>query len=143
MERLHRLPLSQRLVVYAKKIYDKPEHLVRYIARYINRIAISNHRILSIDNGRVTFRYHDNRNDRDKTMTLSAEEFICRFLTHILPKGFRRIRYYGFLVNSQRKNKLTRCRELLNLTDPDKPYIASRGSRVEGVWSCNHANSDA
>jgi len=110
-------------VVYAKKTYDKPEHLVRYIARYINRVAISHHRILSIDHGRITFRYHDNRDDRDKIMTLSADEFIRRFLTHVLPKGFRRIRYFGFLVNRQRKNKLIRCRQLLNLTDADKPYI--------------------
>jgi hypothetical protein len=110
-------------VVYAQKTFDQPEHLIRYIGRYINRVAIANHRILGIDNGRVSFRYHDNRDDRDKTMTLAADEFIRRFLTHILPKGFRRIRYYGFLVNSQRKSQLTCCRALLNLSDPDKPYI--------------------
>ena len=111
-------------VVYAKKTCKKPEHLLRYIGRYINRVAISNHRIESIDNGHVTFRYHDNRDDQDKKMTLSAAAFIRRFLSHVLPKGFRRIRYYGFLVNSQRQQKLIQCRKLLHLDDPEKPYIA-------------------
>lgn len=111
-------------VVYAKKTCDKPEHLIRYIGRYINRVAISNHRIKSIENGRISFEYHDNHNDTDRVMILSADEFIRRYLTHILPKGFRSIRYYGFMVNSQRKNKLTQCRQLFRLDSPEEPYVA-------------------
>jgi len=118
-------PLYQHdWVVYAKKTCAKPEHLIRYVGRYINRVAISNSRINSIENGRISFNYHDNRDDTDKVMILPPQEFIRRFLTHVLPKGFRRIRYYGFFVNSQRKAKLTRCRQLLGMTQPEKPYIA-------------------
>ncbi len=111
-------------VVYAKQPFDQPEHLIRYLGRYVNRVAIANHRIQSIDNGTIRFDYHDNRSDTDQTMALTADEFIRRFLNHVLPRGFRRVRYYGFLVNSLRKAALTRCRELIGLPDPDKPYIA-------------------
>lgn len=110
-------------VVYAKRPFDQAGHLLRYLGRYVNRIAITNHRILSIDSGVIRFRYHDNRSDCDGIMGLPAEEFIRRFLSHIPPKGFSRVRYYGFLVNSQRKEKLILCRKLLGLSDPEKPYI--------------------
>jgi hypothetical protein len=109
-------------VVYAKRPFDRPEYLIRYLGRYIKRIAIANHRLQRIDNASVCFDYHDNRDDQDKVMRLSAETFIGRFLRHILPRQFRRIRYYGFLVNSQRKQKLALCRQLLGL-DPDVPFI--------------------
>jgi hypothetical protein len=114
-------------VVYAKQPFAEPAHLIRYLGRYVNRIAIANHRILSIDNGVITFKYLDNREPGgpvEKSMPLSAAEFIRRFLSHIPPPQFRRIRYYGFLVNSQRKEKLTTCRRLLELPDPEQPYIA-------------------
>ena len=114
-------------VVYAKRPFAEPQHLIRYLGRYVNRVAIANHRILSIDNGIIAFTYQDNREKgeqkSEKIMRLPAEEFIRRFLTHILPPKFRRIRYYGFLVNSQRKEKLSRSRELLGLHDPETPYI--------------------
>jgi hypothetical protein len=119
---------THRWVVYAKRPFAEPGHLIRYLGRYVNRIAIANHRIADIEGGQVSFTYIDNRDKSDqkveKTMQLRAEEFIRRFLAHIPPRQFRRIRYYGFLVNSQRKDKLTTCRALLVLPDPEKPYIA-------------------
>ena len=110
-------------VVYAKQPFDKPSHLYRYLGRYINRIAIANHRIKSIEGNKVSFSYLDNKSNTEKIMVLPAHEFIRRFLSHVLPKGFRRIRYFGFLVNSLRKASLTLCRQLLGLSDPDKPFI--------------------
>ena len=115
---------QQSWVVYAKQPFADPGHLIRYLGRYVNRIAIANHRLESIAHGQVRFRYHDNRSDSERTLTLTADEFIRRYLTHVLPRGFRRIRYYGFLVNSQRKASLMRCRELLGLANPEAPYIA-------------------
>lgn len=118
-------PLRQRdWVVYAKAPFDQPEHLIRYLGRYVNRIAIANHRIRSIDNGKITFDYKDNRDQQNKVMELSADEFIRRFLSHLLPRYFRQVRYYGFLVNSLRKPLLTLIRQLLGLSNPDQPYIA-------------------
>jgi len=113
-------------VVYAKQPFAEPGHLIRYLGRYVNRIAIANHRIQSIEDGQVTFTYLDNREKEEpieKTMHLSAAQFIRRFLSHIPPVRFRRVRYYGFLVNSQRKDKLTLCRALLGLENPAQPYI--------------------
>ncbi len=110
-------------VVYAKRPFCDPSNLLRYIGRYINRVAISNHRILSIKEGHVSFSYHDNRDDKNKVMTLTSDEFIRRFMTHILPKGFRRIRYFGFMVNSLKKNKLAQCRKLLKVPNPEQAYI--------------------
>lgn len=111
-------------VVYAKQTSDHPAHLIRYIGRYINRVAISDQRIARIGSATVRINYHDNRDNQDKRMNLSIKEFIRRYLTHVLPKGFRRIRYYGFLINSQRKQALTLCRKRLNLVNPERPYIA-------------------
>jgi len=115
-------------VVYAKHPFAEPGHLIRYLGRYVNRIAIANHRIADIADGQVSFTYLDKRDKSEekieKIMSLPATEFIRRFLSHIPPRQFRRIRYYGFLVNSQRKEKLTTCRRLLELPDPEQPYIA-------------------
>jgi hypothetical protein len=91
-------------------------------------VAISNHRLLDIEDGKVKFRWRDYRDgNRQKTMTLAADEFIRRFLLHVLPVGFQRIRYYGFLANRYRKDKLARCRELLDMsaeTNPLQPLEA-------------------
>jgi len=111
-------------VVYAKRPFAEPQILLRYLGRYVNRIAIANHRIKGIDNGSVSFSYLDNRDGQDKRMRLPAEEFIRRFLSHVLPARFHRIRFYGFLVNSQREQSLVQCRALLGLPDPAEPYIA-------------------
>jgi len=94
-------------IVYAKRPFGGPEQVLEYLGRYTHRVAISNHRIVSIQDGKVTFTYKDrNDNDRAKLMTLEAEEFIRRFLLHILPKGFMKIRHYGFLANICKKRNL-------------------------------------
>jgi hypothetical protein len=103
-------------VVYAKRPFAGPAQVLDYVGRYTHRVAISNNRLLSMDNGKVRFRWKDYRDgDRQKTMTLDGAEFIRRFLVHVLPDGFHRIRYYGFLGNCHRARKLARCRELLGM----------------------------
>jgi hypothetical protein len=107
-------------VVYAKRPFAGPEQVLDYVGRYTHRVAISNNRLLDIAKGKVTFRYKDYRHDaQQKTMALEADEFIRRFLLHVLPDGFQRIRYYGFLANRYREQKLTCCRELLNMPTPE------------------------
>jgi hypothetical protein len=101
-------------VVYAKPPTGGPQQVLDYLSRYTHRVAIANHRLVSINDGQVKFRWKDYRqHNRAKVMTLSAEEFIRRFLLHVLPTGMQRIRHYGFLGNCHRAEKLTRCRQLL------------------------------
>jgi hypothetical protein len=101
-------------VVYAKPPFGGPERVLKYLARYTHRVAISNHRLLSLEDGQISFRYKDYADDqRHKTMTLSAEEFLRRLLTHVLPKGFVKIRHYGLLANRYRAEKLQPARRLL------------------------------
>jgi hypothetical protein len=103
-------------VVYAKPPFGGPQQVVDYVGRYTHRVAISNHRLVDIEHGHVQFTWRDYRNnDQQKTMTLSAEEFIRRFLLHVLPSAFHRIRYYGFLGNRYRKAKLEHTRRLLGM----------------------------
>jgi hypothetical protein len=103
-------------VVYAKPPFAGPEQVLEYVGRYTHRVAISNNRLLDIADGSVRFRWKDYRDrNRQKAMTVSADEFIRRFLLHVLPEGFHRIRYYGFLGNRHRTQKLARCRELLRM----------------------------
>jgi len=107
-------------VVYAKPPFAGPQQVVDYVGRYTHRVAISNNRLLDIDQDQVSFRWKDYRhNDRQKQMTLSAEEFIRRFLIHLLPDGFQRIRYFGFLANRYRRDKLALCRQLLGMPPAD------------------------
>src|SRR6266576_3091141 len=111
-------------VVYAKRPFAGPQQVLDYVGRYTHRVAISNNRLLDIAEDKVTFRYKDYRHDaQQKTMTVEAEEFIRRFLLHVLPEGFQRIRYYGFLANRYRKEKLARCRELLDMPAPEPPAL--------------------
>lgn len=101
-------------VVYCKKPFAGPEHVLDYIGRYTHRVALSNNRIINVENDMVTFTYRDRKNaDVRKTMTLKAEEFIRRFLLHVLPQGFVRIRHFGFLANRYKKDNIHRCRELI------------------------------
>lgn len=100
-------------VVYAKPPFAGPQQVLDYVGRYTHRVAISNTRLLDMDNGHIRFRYKDYRADRPQTMTLDASEFIRRFLLHVLPAGFHRIRYYGWLGHRHRTEKLARCRQLL------------------------------
>jgi hypothetical protein len=122
-------PLREaKWVVYAKRPFAGPEQVLDYVGRYTHRVAISNNRLLDIAEGKVTFRYKDYRHDaQQKTMTLEAEEFIRRFLLHVLPEGFQRIRYYGFLANRYREQKLARCRDLLGMPAPEP--AASKASK--------------
>ena len=109
-------------VVYAKRPFAGPQQVLEYVARYTHRVAISDNRLLAMDDGHVSFRYTDYRNGhQQKTMTLTAEEFIRRFLLHVLPPCFHRIRYYGFLANRTRQQKVARCRQLLNAVPPPEP----------------------
>jgi hypothetical protein len=101
-------------VVYAKKPFGGPEYVLHYLARYTHRVAISNHRLLGMEDGKVTFRWRDYAHGRkQRKMTLAAEEFIRRFLLHVLPKGLVRIRYYGWMANRRRRECAALCRALL------------------------------
>jgi hypothetical protein len=103
-------------VVYAKRPFAGPAQVLDYVGRYTHRVAISNNRLVSMDNDKVRFRWKDYRDgNRQKTMTLEGGEFIRRFLVHVLPDGFHRIRNYGFLGNCHRARKLALCRELLGM----------------------------
>ena len=107
-------------VVYAKRPFAGPEQVLEYVGRYTHRVAICNQRLQDIDNDRVSFQWKDYRiGGQLKTMTLSADEFIRRFLLHVLPNRFQRIRYYGFLGNRYRQQKLDQCRHLLGMPIPD------------------------
>lgn len=102
-------------VVYSKQPIAGPEQVLRYLGRYTHKIAISNSRLVSINDRQVTFRWRDRSdNNTPKLMTLDALEFIRRFLIHVLPKGFMRIRHYGFLANAVRKKSIAQCRKLLS-----------------------------
>ena len=106
-------------VVYAKRPFAGPAQVLDYVGRYTHRVAISNNRLVSLAGGKVSFRWKDYRDgNRQKTMTLDGGEFIRRFLIHVLPDGFHRIRYYGFLGNCHRASKLAQCRELLGMAPP-------------------------
>jgi predicted Zn-ribbon and HTH transcriptional regulator len=108
-------------VVYAKKPFGSPHTVLDYLGRYTHRVALSNDRIVKVENGEVTLSYRDRKDrDRKKTMAVEAQEFIRRFLLHVLPDGFMRIRHFGFLANRSKKRALARCRQLLNL-DPALP----------------------
>jgi Putative transposase/Transposase zinc-binding domain len=103
-------------VVYAKKPFGSPRTVLDYLGRYTHRVALSNDRILAVHHGQVTLSYRDRKDgDRKKTILLDAQEFIRRFLLHVLPDGFMRIRHFGFLANRSKKQSLARCRKLLDL----------------------------
>jgi len=98
--------------VYAKPAFGGPEQVLRYLGRYTHRVAISNHRLVSFDGNNVTFRWRDYaRGNKQRLMTVSAEEFIRRFMVHVLPKRFVRIRHFGFMANYQRSASLDLCRQ--------------------------------
>jgi Putative transposase/Transposase zinc-binding domain len=119
--RRHLAPVhNTEWVVYAKRPFAGPAQVLDYVGRYTHRVAISNNRLVSMDNGQVSFRWKDYRDEnRQKTMTLPADEFIRRFLIHVLPDGFHRIRYFGFLGNCHRTRKLEHCRDLLGMASAE------------------------
>jgi hypothetical protein len=110
-------------VVYAKKPFGSPQTVLDYLGRYTHRVALSNDRILKIENGEILLSYRDRKDgDRKKTLTLAAQEFIRRFLLHVLPDGFMRIRHFGFLANRSKKRALPQCRKLLGLDSASPHY---------------------
>jgi hypothetical protein len=127
----------QDWVVYAKPPFGGPQHVLHYLARYTHRVAISNHRLVNFADGQVTFRWKDYAHGRkQKLMTVTAEEFLRRFLLHVLPHGFVRIRFFGFLANRRRKSLLPLCHRLLLMASSRglpsiQPKVSSRA-----VWRC-------
>jgi hypothetical protein len=126
-------------VVYAKPPFGGPEHVLQYLARYTHRVAISNHRLLGVDDNSVTFRWKDYAHQgRNRTMTLSHSEFLRRFLLHVLPKGLPRIRYFGWMANRRRGHSLLLCRSLLAQQSPPQPGAPATCSTTPEERRCPH-----
>lgn len=128
-----RILFRKNWVVYAKPAFGGPTQVLRYLGRYTHRVAISNHRLVAFDGERVTFRWRDYANGhRQRTMTLSATEFLRRFVQHVLPRGFVRIRQFGLLANRFRKAKLALARELLaSPPQPPRSFV-----QAQSTWRC-------
>src|SRR5246127_3959265 len=122
-------------VVYAKRPFGGPEHVLRYLGRYTHRVAISNHRLVSFADGTITFRWRDSAHSNEqKLMTLSVDEFLRRFLLHLLPEGFVRIRNFGFLANRKRATTLPLSFQLLDGTPQTEQGASTAGP--SDLWSC-------
>src|SRR5438034_6301372 len=115
--------------------FGGPAQVLNYLGRYTHRIAISNNRLLAFQDGKVTFQWKDRKNaNRKSTMTLDAHEFIRRFLIHVLPHGFAKLRYFGFLANRYRSDRLSLCRQLLNAPPPETdPQVLDWKSRHQDL----------
>ena len=137
LRQLHR----QDWVVYAKPAFGGPRQVLRYLGRYTHRVAISNHRLLAFDGERVTFRWKDYAHGgTQRTMTLQATEFLRRFFLHVLPKGFVRIRHFGFLSNRFRTRRLPLCQQLLT-TDSLTPAPHPGPCLDAAFWHCPHCGT--
>jgi len=137
---------KKRWVVYAKAPFAGPEAVLAYLSRYTHRVAISNSRLLHFDEAGVTFRYKDYRRagpERQQVMTLGADEFIRRFLLHVLPKGFHRIRHYGLLAGATRKVVLDHARQLLGMTTsrPSRTMSDRHAHAAAGAWSSSRRSN--
>jgi hypothetical protein len=132
-------------VVYAKRPFAGPAAVLAYLSRYTHRVAISNRRLIALDERGVTFRWKDYRakgRTRYKTMTLTPDEFMRRFLLHVLPVGFHRIRHYGLLANAERRQNLARARELLHVVrDPDPPSTDAETGVQPPTFVCPHCGA--
>jgi hypothetical protein len=131
-------------VVYAKRPFAGPEAVLAYLSRYTHRVAISNRRLIAFDERGVTFRWKDYRakgRTRYKTMTLAAGEFIRRFLLHVLPAGFHRIRHYGLLANAGRKENLVLARELLKVPVPPPAQSDQTTASAPPTFVCRHCGA--
>jgi len=130
----------QDWVVYLKRPFGGPEYVLQYLGRYTHRVAISNHRLVSFADGLVTFRWRDSADhNKQKLQPLSLNEFLCRFLLHILPQGFVRIRNFGFLANRRRKTLLPLCFQLLGSSP--QPQVEQHTSSTEDIpdlYCCPH-----
>jgi Putative transposase len=134
----------QDWVVYAKRPFGGPEQVLKYLARYTHRVAISNSRLVDVADGRVSFRYKDYADaHRLKTMTLSADEFLRRFVQHVLPKGFVKVRHYGLLANRCREERLALCRRLLLVENVQTALSEGMAEEapVEAIRRCPHFGS--
>jgi len=130
----YRALYAKEWVVYAKPPFGGPERVLKYLARYSHRVAISNGRLLALRDGRVTFAYQDYaEGGRPKTMTLDADEFLRRFVQHVLPRGFVKVRHYGLLANSRRQARLTVCRRLLLVAEVAGRVAPAEGAAVEAA----------
>ena len=125
-------------VVYAKPPFGGPQYVLQYLGRYTHRVAISNHRLVSFTDGKVTFRWRDSaHNNEQKFMTLPLDEFLRRFLLHVLPKGFVRIRNFGFLANRRRATLLPFCFQLLGAAqEPQAKQDVSSNNDSHDLWRC-------
>ncbi|MBP1886517.1 IS91 family transposase [Sinorhizobium mexicanum] len=136
----HLAPVRKKhWVVYAKAPFAGPEAVLAYLSRYTHRVAISNSRLIAFDASGITFRYKDYRRagaDRQQVMTLGADEFIRRFLLHVLPRGFHRIRHYGLLAGSARKASLLLARELLNIAAPPDDGTPKKPEDFSPICPC-------
>jgi len=122
-------------VVYSKPPFGGPEYVLQYLGRYTHRVAISNHRLVSFTEGKVTFRWRDSaHNNEQKLLTLALDEFLRRFLLHLLPKGFLRIRNFGFLANRRRAAFLPLCFHLLGTAQ--QPQADQNAACSNGLWRC-------
>ena len=123
-------------VVYAKPPFGGPEHVLHYLARYTHRVAISNHRLIQLTDGQVTFRWRDYAHGgKKRKMTITADEFLRRFLLHVLPKGFVRIRFFGFLANRRRQSQFTQCQQLLAALQEPRSHPSPVQPMIS-TWSC-------
>jgi hypothetical protein len=125
-------------VVYSKKPFGGPEHVLRYLGAYTHRVAISNSRLVALSEGDVTFRWRDSAHgNKKRLMTLAVDEFMRRFLLHLLPPGFVRIRNFGFLANRKRAALLPLCRQLLDGSQQNAAATASPSpDQPHSVWNC-------
>jgi hypothetical protein len=130
---LHR----QDWVVYLKRPFGGPEYVLRYLGRYTHRVAISNRRLVSFADGQVTFRWRDSADhNKQKLLTLPVDEFLRRFLLHILPQGFVRIRHFGFLANRKRATTVPLCHQLLGSTSPPTTQPEHSTAPCSDTWLC-------
>ena len=135
IRRLHR----HDWIVYAQSAFGGPLQVFRYLGRYTHRVAISNHRLLAFDQERVTFRWKDYAHGgKQGKMTLGAMEFLRRFFFHVLPKGFARIRHFGFLTNRFRASRLALCRQLLvySSSAPAEAETGTIATASSSLWHC-------
>jgi hypothetical protein len=125
-------------VVYSKRPFGGPEHVLRYLGAYTHRVAISNSRLVVLSEGNVTFRWRDSAHgNKKRLMTLAVDEFLRRFLLHLLPPGFVRIRNFGFLANRNRATLLPLCFQLLSKSETIAPLATSSSpDQTHSLWSC-------
>jgi Putative transposase len=124
-------------IVYSKPPFGGPEYVLQYLGRYTHRVAISNHRLVALADDQVTFRWRDSADhNRQKLMTVSRDEFLRRFLLHLLPKGFVRIRHFGFLANRRRAALLPRCYAALHAPPPRNESETSTAPIAHPLWRC-------